>query len=90
MPKMVHEEVERNIRNDSMETIFLYDNIGAQQPSGVFLPDIRRGQRLDSRARISSSCALCDTYEPIKAERAVFERVGEVKSRVSLTANCSH
>lgn len=69
---------------------FYVSTSGLSRRVGFFLPDIRRRQRLDSRARISSSCALCDTYEPIKAERAVFERVGEVKSRVSLTANCSH
>lgn len=39
---------------------------------------------------ISSSCALCDTYKPIKAKCAVFERAGEVKSRMSLMPNCSH
>lgn len=40
--------------------------------------------------RISSSCALCDTYKPIKAKCAVFEQAGEVKSCVSLMPNCSH
>lgn len=40
--------------------------------------------------RISSSRALCDIYKPIKAECAVFERAGEVKSRVSPMPNCSH
>lgn len=39
---------------------------------------------------IRSSCALRDTYKPIMAKCAVFERVGEVKSRVSLMPNCSH
>lgn len=52
------------------------------------------GEKLDSRSgrrcRISSSCALCDIYKPIKAKCAVFERAGEVKSRVSLMPNCSH
>lgn len=59
-----------------------------------FLQDITHGEKLDSRSgrrcRISSSCALCDIYKPIKAKCAVFERAGEVKSRVSLMPNCSH
>lgn len=60
----------------------------------IFFSRISVIERLESCAvvdcRISSSCALCDTYKPIKAKCAVFELVGEVKSRVSLMPNCSH
>lgn len=62
-----------------------------------FLPDTDRGRRLDRGARVcrpaalmASSCALRDTYKPIKAECRLFQRVGEVKSRVSPTPNCAH
>lgn len=54
--------------------------------------------RYPSQRKTGPSCTvvrlgiitLRDTYKPIKAKCAVFERVGEVKSRVSLMPNCSH
>lgn len=90
VPKMVHEKVgvekHSHMSNTLSTSVLLEAWISARYQS----------QRKTGPSRaswlgiISSSCALRDTYKPVKAECAVFERVGEVKSRVSLMPNCSH